>query len=180
MRHLIVFSHLRWNFVYQRPQHLLSRLAERFHVVFIEEPMPTDRPAYLERTAPCDGVEGVEGANFVRGERHVQRAMPGDQVRAEVARAQLPAPHDEERHALPRDGRLTGRFLADLVIVEAAVERRQDFRMAFAELVVNGDGADDDRRADQERARGCGRCRACDCCHSKGAQGRPKAGQKGR
>ena len=27
--HLIVFSHLRWNFVFQRPQHLLSRLARR-------------------------------------------------------------------------------------------------------------------------------------------------------
>jgi len=27
MPHLIVFSHLRWNFVFQRPQHLLSRLA---------------------------------------------------------------------------------------------------------------------------------------------------------
>ena len=28
MTHLVVFSHLRWNFVYQRPQHLLSRLAK--------------------------------------------------------------------------------------------------------------------------------------------------------
>ncbi|KQU65968.1 MULTISPECIES: glycosyltransferase [unclassified Rhizobacter] len=39
MHHLIVFSHLRWNFVHQRPQHLLSRLAKQFHVVFIEEPL---------------------------------------------------------------------------------------------------------------------------------------------
>jgi glycosyltransferase involved in cell wall biosynthesis len=38
MHHLIVFSHLRWDFVHQRPQHLLSRLAKQFHVVFIEEP----------------------------------------------------------------------------------------------------------------------------------------------
>ncbi len=36
---LLVFSHLRWNFVYQRPQHLLSRLAERYDVVFVEEPV---------------------------------------------------------------------------------------------------------------------------------------------
>jgi UDP-galactopyranose mutase len=36
---LICFSHLRWNFVYQRPQHLLSRFASRFNVYFIEEPM---------------------------------------------------------------------------------------------------------------------------------------------
>jgi glycosyltransferase involved in cell wall biosynthesis len=36
----VVFSHLRWNFVYQRPQHLLSRLATRHRVLFVEEPDP--------------------------------------------------------------------------------------------------------------------------------------------
>jgi len=37
---IITLSHLRWNFVYQRPQHLLSRLASRHRVIFIEEPVP--------------------------------------------------------------------------------------------------------------------------------------------
>jgi hypothetical protein len=32
------FSHLRWDFVYQRPQHLLSRAAKHSTVCFIEEP----------------------------------------------------------------------------------------------------------------------------------------------
>ena len=36
---LIVFSHLRWDFVFQRPQHLLTRAARDFRVVFIEEPI---------------------------------------------------------------------------------------------------------------------------------------------
>src|SRR5947208_3079526 len=36
---IITFSHLRWNFVYQRPQHLLSRLAKKRRVFFIEEPV---------------------------------------------------------------------------------------------------------------------------------------------
>jgi glycosyltransferase involved in cell wall biosynthesis len=36
---LICFSHLRWNFVYQRPQHLLSRFAQFMRVFFIEEPV---------------------------------------------------------------------------------------------------------------------------------------------
>ena len=36
---LLVFSHLRWDFVFQRPQHLLSRLAKNFRVVFVEEPV---------------------------------------------------------------------------------------------------------------------------------------------
>lgn len=30
---LIVFSHLRWHFVYQRPQHLLTRLARTRRVI---------------------------------------------------------------------------------------------------------------------------------------------------
>ena len=36
---LICFSHLRWNFVYQRPQHLLSRATKSYRVWFIEEPI---------------------------------------------------------------------------------------------------------------------------------------------
>jgi UDP-galactopyranose mutase len=35
---IISFSHLRWDFVYQRPQHLLSRLGSSRRVIFIEEP----------------------------------------------------------------------------------------------------------------------------------------------
>ena len=36
---LIVLSHLRWDFVFQRPQHLLTRAARVFDVVFVEEPL---------------------------------------------------------------------------------------------------------------------------------------------
>ena len=35
---LVCFSHLRWDFVYQRPQHLLSRSAKSRRVFFVEEP----------------------------------------------------------------------------------------------------------------------------------------------
>jgi glycosyltransferase involved in cell wall biosynthesis len=45
---LVVFSHLRWGFVYQRPQHLMSRLAGRWRVLFIEEPVHCEGPAWLE------------------------------------------------------------------------------------------------------------------------------------
>ncbi len=57
MQHLIVFSHLRWEFVFQRPQHLLSRLARHFHVVVVEEPMQSSGPAYLQRMTPGTGIE---------------------------------------------------------------------------------------------------------------------------
>lgn len=36
---LVCFSHLRWDFVWQRPQHLLSRAARRYAVVVFEEPI---------------------------------------------------------------------------------------------------------------------------------------------
>jgi glycosyltransferase involved in cell wall biosynthesis len=36
---LVCFSHLRWDFVWQRPQHLLSRAAKHYNVLIIEEPM---------------------------------------------------------------------------------------------------------------------------------------------
>jgi glycosyltransferase involved in cell wall biosynthesis len=57
MSHLIVFSHLRWEFVFQRPQHLLSRLARHYDVVFVEEPVHSHGAARLERSQPCAGVE---------------------------------------------------------------------------------------------------------------------------
>jgi glycosyltransferase involved in cell wall biosynthesis len=37
-RLLICFSHLRWNFVYQRPQHLMTRAARSQQLIFFEEP----------------------------------------------------------------------------------------------------------------------------------------------
>jgi glycosyltransferase involved in cell wall biosynthesis len=55
MPHLIVFSHLRWNFVYQRPQHLLSRLARHYPVLFIEEPV-NGAAARVEVSSPVDNV----------------------------------------------------------------------------------------------------------------------------
>lgn len=36
---VLVFCHLRWDFVYQRPQHLISRLASKFKILMIEEPV---------------------------------------------------------------------------------------------------------------------------------------------
>jgi beta-glucosidase/6-phospho-beta-glucosidase/beta-galactosidase len=35
---IVVFSHLRWGFVWQRPQQFLSRFAKRHNVLFFEEP----------------------------------------------------------------------------------------------------------------------------------------------
>src|SRR3954464_15540892 len=37
--HAICFSHLRWDFVFQRPQHLIQRLSSEMPVIFWEEPI---------------------------------------------------------------------------------------------------------------------------------------------
>jgi glycosyltransferase involved in cell wall biosynthesis len=36
---IICYCHLRWNFVYQRPQHILSRLRNQYRIFFVEEPV---------------------------------------------------------------------------------------------------------------------------------------------
>lgn len=53
---LIVFSHLRWNFVFQRPQHLMSRFAGHYRVLFVEEPIADPGPAFLEVSDPMPNV----------------------------------------------------------------------------------------------------------------------------
>jgi len=45
---LVCFSHLRWDFVYQRPQHLLSRAARDRRVFFVEEPFFDNGSMHLE------------------------------------------------------------------------------------------------------------------------------------
>lgn len=56
MQTIIVFSHLSWDFVWQRPQHLLSRLAQHFAVIFVEEPVYSPGAARMEITAPAANV----------------------------------------------------------------------------------------------------------------------------
>ena len=54
---LMVFSHLRWGFVFQRPQHLMTRLAQHFDVYFIEEPVFADAEPALMSATHQNGVE---------------------------------------------------------------------------------------------------------------------------
>ena len=57
---LVAFSHLRWVFVWQRPQHLLARLAQGRRLWFVEEPyaVPDIHEPRL-RTERHDNVERV-------------------------------------------------------------------------------------------------------------------------
>ena len=56
---LICFCHLRWNFVYQRPQHLLSRFAKDFSVYFIEEPIFDSSSPVIETQITSEGISVI-------------------------------------------------------------------------------------------------------------------------
>ncbi|MBA3441678.1 MAG: glycosyltransferase family 1 protein [Pyrinomonadaceae bacterium] len=56
-RALICLSHLRWDFVYQRPQHLMTRSARADRVFFVEEPIfGEDGRARLEVSERAGGI----------------------------------------------------------------------------------------------------------------------------
>lgn len=79
---LICFSHLRWNFVFQRPQHLMSRFARDMAVVYWEEPIEIgqNETAYLQ-------VSTAEDTNNVRiAVPHLPQGMPQDAREAALKR----------------------------------------------------------------------------------------------
>lgn len=69
MTAIIVFSHLRWDFVFQRPQHLLSRLAEYYPVIFVEEPIFNEKESFWKITSPHPNVTVYQP--------HTTISMPG-------------------------------------------------------------------------------------------------------
>ena len=76
MSTLIVFSHLRWDFVFQRPQHLLSRLARDWRVIFVEEPVHDSGASRLERTSPCTNVEVLRPHTSIAAEGFHDDQLP--------------------------------------------------------------------------------------------------------
>ena len=53
---IVVFCHLRWDFVYQRPQQLLSRLAQHYRILFVEEPVFDSGEPFMEQSTPAPNV----------------------------------------------------------------------------------------------------------------------------
>ncbi|MEJ7601589.1 MAG: glycosyltransferase family 1 protein [Kofleriaceae bacterium] len=72
---VLCLSHLRWNFVFQRPQHLLSRCAQQRRLVFFEEPI-------FDATSP--DLELRREGRVVVAVPH----LPGGMAEAEVESAQ--------------------------------------------------------------------------------------------
>jgi glycosyltransferase involved in cell wall biosynthesis len=53
---IVVHSHLRWDFVWQRPQQIFSRLARRHPVLFLEEPIVGSDTPLLRISEPNPGL----------------------------------------------------------------------------------------------------------------------------
>ena len=53
---IVVFCHLRWNFVFQRPQQLMSRLAQHYRVLFVEEPVHDVGKSFIEQSSPLPNL----------------------------------------------------------------------------------------------------------------------------
>jgi UDP-galactopyranose mutase len=74
---LLCFSHLRWHFVFQRPQHLMTRCARDRRVYFIEEPIFAAGAAPHLRVEPDGAVrvvvphlpEGLDEADIASAQR---------------------------------------------------------------------------------------------------------------
>jgi glycosyltransferase involved in cell wall biosynthesis len=56
---LVCLSHLRWNFVYQRPQHLMTRYGRQQRVFFVEEPLWSTEGPRVEVKEVAPGVRTV-------------------------------------------------------------------------------------------------------------------------
>jgi hypothetical protein len=79
---LICFSHLRWNFVFQRPQHLMSRFARQMDVIFWEEPIAIRR----RETAFLQVREAPDAPNVRVVVPHMPEGMPDDACEAALQR----------------------------------------------------------------------------------------------
>ena len=74
---LVAFSHLRWDFVWQRPQHVLSRLSKEIPVLYVEEPAGEATKDVLELR--LDGRVTIARA-------HLKDLPPGSRFSREVNR----------------------------------------------------------------------------------------------
>ena len=158
---LVVLSHLRWTWVWQRPQHLVSRLARarraggaRTYVV--EEPLPADVAAPTLRRQDVDGITRVwievpDGPEMPRYPGFGHESAPGyEELVAEllVADGRPPRPDVWLYTALALDmaraigwGRLVYDVMDDLAAFKDASPRfvlRHRRALAAADVVFTG------------------------------------------
>ena len=128
-RDLLCFSHLRWDFVYQRPNHLMARAARERRVFFIEEPVEGHRPQLelADRGGVTVVVPHLPADLSEMGRTRAMRGLVSDLVDAEAVRA--PVLWYYTPMALPWTSHLRGS-----VVVYDVMDELSQFRFAPAEI----------------------------------------------
>ena len=132
---LVCFSHLRWDFVWQRPQHLLVRAARTYRVVFVEEPIFGPEPvARLDVTLRAPDIDVLVPV------------LPNGLADPDIAAAQrdlLDAYLDRQSDRIavlwyytPMAAVFTGHLSAGLVVYDN-MDELSAFRGASPEILVN-------------------------------------------
>ena len=106
---VVCLSHLRWDWVYQRPQHLMTRCAEQHRVFFVEEPLYDSGSPYLDQAARHDVrvlvphlPPGYDGETAARAQRRLLDTFFEEQrVRRYVLWYYTPMAIDFTRHLDP-------------------------------------------------------------------------------
>src|SRR5688572_18609738 len=57
MNSIVAFSPVRWDVFHQRPQQLMSLIARRWRVIFVEEPVTGAAGTWLEEFEPVPGLQ---------------------------------------------------------------------------------------------------------------------------
>jgi glycosyltransferase involved in cell wall biosynthesis len=145
---LLCLSHLRWNFVWQRPQHLMTRAAAHYDVLFWEEPLWEEGKPRLRMDYVADGITVCTPV--------LPHGMPSDEA-AEVQRRMLDETLAAQRRRsttlwfyTPMALAFAGHLTADLYIYDCMdelsafrgappemLEREQDL-LGRADLVFTG------------------------------------------
>jgi UDP-galactopyranose mutase len=127
-REILCFSHLRWDFVYQRPNHLMARAARSRRVFYVEEPLEGPE-ARLEITRR-DGVHVViprlpSGLNGDR-DATLRRLLSEFVARERIARPVL-------WYYTPMAGAWTDHLPASAVVYDV-MDELSNFRFAPADI----------------------------------------------
>lgn len=125
---LICFSHLRWDFVHQRPQHLLNEAASRRRVFFVEEPEFSPGPSRFRTRAAASGVTILtpvidQGSDHVDEQRRLVESLHRDLGRSPVT----------HWYYTPMALRFTRRLPCDLCVYDC-MDELSAFRFAPAEI----------------------------------------------
>ncbi len=157
---LVVFCHLRWGFVFQRPQHLLTRLARHFDVLFVEEPVFREGESGLRCVQQASGVEvltpytDVKAGGFHDDQMPVLKTLVADFLRQRgigeplvwlYTPMALPLVADLEPRAVVYD---CMDDLASFKFAPAQLLQREQALMDLADVVLTGGPSLYDARKD--------------------------------